>query len=147
MYIAWPEGYTAGRKRQMIKSFFKNLDDTVKEMWIGIIIWGMISELVTVWFVEDKVKCALGILIGCLLAAAGIYHMWKVLDTALDLGAGAQKYLTGRSWMRYGVFILVFGVLMISGWADPLTAFLGLMGMKAAAFMQPTVHKLLMKRR
>lgn len=130
-----------------MKHFFKELDSTVKEMWIGIVIWGILSELVTVWFVEDKANCALGVLIGCILAMAGVWHMWKVLDTALDLGDGAQKYLTGRSWMRYGVFILVFGVLMISGWADPLTAFLGLMGMKAAAFMQPTIHKLIMKRR
>lgn len=131
----------------MIKRFFENLDATVKEMWIGVVIWGVLSELVTVWFVEDKVNCALGVLIGCLMAMAGVWHMWKVLDRALDLGDGAQKYLTARSWMRYGVFVIIFGVLMISEWANPLTAFLGLMGMKAAAFMQPTVHKIIMKRR
>ena len=131
----------------MIKRFFENLDATVKEMWIGVVIWGVLSELVTVWFVEDKVNCALGVLIGCILAMAGVWHMWMVLERALDLGSGAQKYLTARSWMRYGVFVLIFGVLMISEWANPLTAFLGLMGMKAAAFMQPTVHKIIMKRR
>lgn len=130
-----------------MKHFFQNLDATVKELWLGIGIWGILCELVTVWFVQDRVNCCLGILVGCLLAAAGVWHMWKVLDRALDLGDGAQKYLTARSWMRYGVFVAIFGVLMVTEWANPLTAFLGLMGMKAAAYMQPAVHKFIEKRR
>ncbi|MDO4331985.1 MAG: hypothetical protein Q4C58_04785 [Eubacteriales bacterium] len=130
-----------------MKHFWRNIDSTVKEMWLGIGIWGVACELVMVWFVRDKAGCSLGILVGCLLAAAGVWHMWKVLDTALDLGDGAQKYLTVRSWIRYGVFVAVFGVLMITGWANPLTAFLGLMGMKAAAYLQPAVHKFIEKRR
>lgn len=127
--------------------FLRNADTTVKEMWLGIMLWGIACELVTVWFVKDKVSCGLGILTGCLLAAAGVWHMWKVLDTALDLGEGAQKYLTVRSWARYGVFVFAFAVLMLTEWANPLTAFLGLMGMKAAAYLQPAVHKILNKRR
>lgn len=127
--------------------FFRNTNATVKEMWLGIGIWGAVCELVMVWFVEDRMNVSLGILVGCLLAMAGIWHMWKVLDTALELGEGAQKYLTARSWMRYGVFVVIFGVLMVTKWANPLTAFLGLMGMKAAAYMQPAVHKFIEKRR
>lgn len=127
--------------------FFRNADTTVKEMWIGILLWGLACELVTVWFVKDRLSGGLGILIGCLLAAAGVWHMWKVLDTALDLGDGAQKYLTVRSWARYGVFVIVFAILMVTEWANPLTAFFGLMGMKAAAYLQPAVHKFISKRR
>lgn len=127
--------------------FFRNLDATVRELWIGIGIWGVICELISVWFVKDKLNCGLGLLIGCLMAAAGVWHMWKVLDRALDLGDAAQKYLTVRSWARYGVFVLVTGVLMVTEWANPLTAFLGLMGMKAAAYLQPAVHKIIEKRR
>lgn len=130
-----------------MKRFFRNMDATVKELWLGIGIWGAACELVTVWFVKDRANCGLGILTGCLLAMAGVWHMWKVLDRALDLGDGAQKYLTARSWMRYGVFVVIFGVLMVTEWANPLTAFLGLMGMKAAAYMQPAVHKFIEKRR
>lgn len=130
-----------------MKHFWQNIDATVKEMWLGIGIWGVVCELVMIWFVKDKAGCSLGVLIGCLLAWAGVWHMWKVLDRALDLGDGAQKYLTVRSWIRYGVFVAVFGVLMITGWANPLTAFLGLMGMKVAAYLQPVVHKFIGKRR
>lgn len=130
-----------------MKSLIQNIDATVKELWIGIGIWGVACELVMIWFVKDKTGCSLGVLIGCLLAMGGIWHMWKVLDRALDMGEAAQKYLTVRSWIRYGVFVVVFGILMITEWANPLTAFLGLMGMKAAAYLQPAVHKIMEKRR
>lgn len=130
-----------------MKQFWKRIDATVREMWIGIGIWGIACELVTVWFCRDKTASSLGILIGCLMAAAAVFHIWKTLDTALDLGEGAQKYLTVRSWLRYGVFVLIFGILMVTEWANPLTAFLSLMGMKAAAYMQPAVHKFIEKRR
>ena len=127
--------------------FLKNADTTVKEMWIGIAVWGIASELVTVWCVKNGIYSGLGLLIGCVLAAAGVWHMWSSIDQALDLGDGAQKFMAGRSWIRYGVFVAVFAVLMVTKIADPLTAFLGLMGMKVSAYLQPTVHKVLEKRR
>ena len=127
--------------------FFQKADTTVKEMWIGIAVWGFVCELATVWLVKDRACCALGLLIGCILAAAGIYHMWRTIDRALDLGDGAQKFMTARSWMRYVLFIVVFAVLMVTDAASPLTAFLGLMGMKMSAYLQPIVHRISKKRR
>ena len=50
---------------------------------------------------KDRLYSGLGILIGMLLAMAGIWHMWKVLDTALELGDGAQKYATSKNLLRY----------------------------------------------
>ena len=81
-----------------------------------------------------------GILIGMLLAMAGIWHMWKVLDTALELGDGAQKYATSKNLLRYAVVLVVFAVLMLTHFADPLAAFAGLMGMKASAYLQPFIR-------
>lgn len=127
--------------------FFGKADTTVKEMWIGICIWGVVCELITLWFAENRLYAGLGILIGCVLAAAGIWHMWSTIDRALDLGDGAQKFLTARSWIRYGVFVAVFAVLMVTEAAHPLTAFLGLMGMKISAYLQPMIHKVSEKRR
>lgn len=123
-----------------MRYFFKNMDATVKEMWFGASVWGAICELASVWWVKDPVNVSLGVLVGTLLALAGIWHMWKVLDTALDLGDGAQKYLTARSLLRYLAFVVVFAVLMVTRWADPLAAFAALMGIKISAYLQPFVH-------
>ena len=71
-----------------MRNFFKKIDETVREMWLGTFLWGCLCELVSVWWVKDRLYSGLGILIGMLLAMAGIWHMWKVLDTALELGNG-----------------------------------------------------------
>ena len=127
--------------------FLKGINGTVKEMWLGIGLWGLTAALIVPWFVKDVSGCLLGLLIGCLLACVCVWHMWKTLDTALDLGDGAQKYMTLRSLARYGVIVLAFAVLMVTDCANPLTAFAGLMGMKVSAYLQPSVHKYLEKRR
>ena len=113
---------------------------TVREMWLGTFLWGCLCELVSVWWVKDRLYSGLGILIGMLLAMAGIWHMWKVLDTALELGNDAQKYATSKNLLRYAVVLVVFAVLMLTHFADPLAAFAGLMGMKASAYLQPFIR-------
>lgn len=130
-----------------MRTFFKNMNETVKEMWVGAFIWGVVCELASVWWVEDPLSVSLGILIGMLLAVSGIWHMWKMLDNALDRGAGAQKYLTIRNLLRFLVFVLVFAVLMLTKWANPLAAFAALMGIKVSAYLQPFVHNYREKRR
>ena len=116
-----------------MRNFFKKIDETVREMWLGTFLWGCLCELVSVWWVKDRLYSGLGILIGML-------HMWKVLDTALELGDGAQKYVTSKNLLRYAVVLVVFAVLMLTHFADPLAAFAGLMGMKASAYLQPFIR-------
>ena len=83
-----------------MRNFFKKIDETVREMWLGTFLWGCLCELVSVWWVKDRLYSGLGILIGMLLAMAGIWHMWKVLDTALILhmehGGGNNSTFTTR---------------------------------------------------
>ena len=112
-----------------MRNFFKKIDETVREMWLGTFLWGCLCELVSVWWVKDRLYSGLGILIGMLLAMAGIWHMWKVLDTALELANDAQKYATSKNLL-----------LMLTHFADPLAAFAGLMGMKASAYLQPFIR-------
>ena len=123
-----------------MRNFFKKIDETVREMWLGTFLWGCLCELVSVWWVKDRLYSGLGILIGMLLSMAGIWHMWKVLDTALELGNDAQKYATSKNLLRYAVVLVVFAVLMLTHFADPLAAFAGLMGMKASAYLQPFIR-------
>ena len=122
------------------------LNGSLLEMGIGIWIWGAGGELLTVWFVDDRLRCAVGLFLGCLLATAAAWHMWKTLDQALDMGEEAAKFVTVRSALRYGAFVLVFILLMVTDFANPLTAFLGLMGLKASAYLQPAIHKIMTKK-
>ena len=47
-----------------MRKFFKKIDETVREMWLGTFLWGCLCELVSVWWVKDRLYSGLGILIG-----------------------------------------------------------------------------------
>ncbi|HJA30141.1 MAG TPA: hypothetical protein H9956_00605 [Candidatus Eisenbergiella pullicola] len=51
-----------------------------------------------------------------------------------------------KSAIRYGLFVLVFAFITATDFASPLTAFLGVMGLKIAAYLQPVIHKLVTKK-
>ncbi len=40
---------------------------------------------------------------------------------------------------------MVMGITMVNGFTNPLAAFLGIMGLKVAAYMQPFTHKLIIR--
>lgn len=67
--------------------------------------------------------------------------MWKVLDTALELGNDAQKYATSKNLLRYAVVLVVFAVLMLTHFADPLAGVCRFgMGRKLRAYLQPFIR-------
>jgi hypothetical protein len=89
---------------------------------------------------------SIGLWIGVGLALFLAWHMWKTLDEALGLGAaGAQKVMRKQSLLRYGAVIAVLGILMWGKFASPLAAFLGVMTLKVAAYLQPITHKVVLK--
>lgn len=121
----------------------ERIDKTVLDLWLGILLWSVICELVLLIFVQDKLGCSLGLAAGAVLACGCVYHMWWALDRGLSNEAAAQQMIRRHSLIRYGVIILVFGIIMVTKAANPLTAFLGIMGLKAAAYIQPLTHRLL----
>lgn len=117
--------------------------NTLFELSAGIVLWGIICQLIGVWFTADKLGYSQGLAIGTVLAVLSGIHMWRALDKALDFsGDAASKMIVRSSIIRYLVIVAVLAVIMISGAANPLSAFLGLMGLKVSAYIQPFTHKL-----
>ncbi len=126
----------------------KTIPDTLAELFAGITASALLVQGVIVWLVKDRLSYSIGLWIGAALAAGLAWHMWRTLDQALDLGeAGAQKQMRRQSALRYGVVILVLGVLMMTQAANPLAAFLGIMTLKVAAYLQPVTHKVIIRLR
>lgn len=122
----------------------KKLPDTVTEMWIGECLWGVVCELIGVWFVTDKLGCSIGLWLGVILSAYSAYHMWKCIDVAMDMQEdSASKYLGSRYIIRYFLLIILVVALYFTGWGNPFAAFVGYLGMKPAAYIAPFIHKLL----
>ena len=126
----------------------RKINETLLELLIGILLWGVIWQAAGTWFVSDKVGCSLGLWLGVVTAGLCAVHMYHSLDRALDFSEkDAQKYVMSRNMMRYGLIMAVLLVLMITEAGNPLCCFLGVMGLKAAAYLQPLLHKVFKKRR
>lgn len=112
------------------------------EMWAGGILFGVLCQVSIVWFVKDKAGYSIGLWLGIVAAVLTMLHLSISLDKALDLDeGGAKKHMVIQNLVRYFVIIVFLVVLMITDFANPLAAFLGLMGVKAGAYLQPFIHK------
>lgn len=112
------------------------------EMWAGCILFGVLCQVSVVWFVKDKAGYSIGLWLGIVAAILTMLHLGISLDKALDLDeGGAKKHMVTQNLVRYFVLIIFLVVLMITDFANPLAAFLGLMGVKAGAYLQPFIHK------
>ena len=121
----------------------KRLNDALPGLIAGIILYGVLVEVIGVWFAEDKLRYTTGLLIGIALACGMAVHMAWSLNMALDLGeSGAVKKMQLHNLLRYGIVVVVIFALWLSGIGNPVVAFLGIMGLKVAAYLQPFTHKL-----
>ncbi len=117
------------------------IDETLLELLMGILLFTVVCQIIGMWFVPSMSAYTIGLWIGALLAGLSAIHMWWALDRNLTVNAdnekGAQAFATKWSMIRYAVILLVFLVLCLTDFAYPLAAFLGIMGLKIGAYLQP----------
>ena len=128
-----------------MKEKIKKISETLKELLIGILFYGIIVEIIGICFIKDKMYFSVGLWFGIVLALAAAVHMWRGLNIGLDLGDNAGKYVLSQNMIRYGVIVVAFGALCIMDFGNPIAAFVGIMGLKAGAYLQPFTHKILLK--
>lgn len=128
---------------QKLKNWLNGLSDVLPDLLIGILLYGVVCEAVGLIFVKDRLFYSVGLLIGILCAMGMAVHMAWSLNMALDLGeSGAVKKMQLHNLLRYGIVVVVIFALWLSGIGNPVVAFLGIMGLKVAAYLQPFTHKL-----
>lgn len=79
----------------MMKNLLEKVNETVLELWTGILLWGIVCQLIPVWFLKEKADYSLGLWLGILLAGASAFHMWWALDRGLSRG-GAARAISGK---------------------------------------------------
>lgn len=126
------------------------MDETLKELLTGISLFEILAVLVGIWFVDSPVKYVLGVLAGAVLAILAAIHMYwsirKNLEVNMDNASAANAYSVKSSMIRYGVILIVFLFFCLTDIAYPLAVFLGIMGLKAGAYLQPFTHKYLFRK-
>lgn len=126
----------------MEKSRKKKIDTTLFELCLGIFVYGIVCQAVLLIF-SRRADYSIGLWVGVILGIAGSIHMWWSLNRGLDMGEkGAVKTVTAQSLIRYFVLMGAMTLCAFSGAADPIFVFLGYMGMKVSAYMQPFIHRI-----
>lgn len=127
----------------------KKINPTLVELWVGSAFFSMLALLIGIWFVENKVAYALGLLVGMITSMYLAWHMAKSIDKMLEqakLGADASAGMRVSSLLRYGIVVLVLIVsALVSEWVNPISVFIGVFGLKVAAYLQPFTHKIVFK--
>ena len=127
----------------------KKQNATLIELWVGIVFFVLISLLAGIWFVENKIAYVFGLLIGALTAVYLAWHMARSIDKMLDkaeLGVDPGAGMRLSSLLRYGIVVLVLIITaFISEWVNPISTFVGILGLKVAAYLQPFTHKIVFK--
>ncbi len=125
----------------------KRLNDALPGLVLGILIYGVLAELIGVWFVSDKLRYTTGLAIGIALACGLAIHIAVVLQDAIDIygESRAQTKIIAKSILRYIVVVIVFFVMMKWNIGNLFAAFIGVLGLKVSAYLQPFAHKLISK--
>lgn len=119
----------------------KRINETLLELITGIVLFAALCQISLVWLVERRLWYSLGLWLGAAMAVGCAVHMYRSLDMAFDCGEEAGKILQKKSLERYFIIVVVLGAMMVTEAVNPLSAFLGLMGLKVAAYIQPFTHK------
>lgn len=121
----------------------RRLNKALPSLLCGIIGYGLLVQLVGVWFVEDKLRYSSGLWIGIILAVGMAIHMAVVIeDTVTIYGEqGAKSRVITQSILRYLVILIVFLLTAKFELGNILMTFIGVMGLKASAYLQTLVNK------
>lgn len=119
----------------------KGMNRALLELLMGILFLGVVLQIAGLFLVEEMLKYSLALWLGVAAAVVSAVHMYVSLDKALSMGAGAYGKATKSAMIRYFGWALLLGVLMVTKVLNPIHAFLGLLTLKVAAYLQPFTHK------
>jgi heme O synthase-like polyprenyltransferase len=122
----------------------KEINESLPDLILGILLFGILAEVLPIWFIQDKAGYTIGLILGVMTAVFAAWHMAWSMDKAFDYDEGtATKQLQKSSTLRYGVQLIVLGVLLVTGVGNPIAAVLGMWSLKVAAYLAPFTHKLI----
>ncbi len=128
----------------MIK-WMKRLNQALPMLVLGILAYGLLVELIGVWFVGDKIRYTTGLIIGIACAIGLAIHIAMIIEESVRIGEGHEKLLSFKSVMRYLVLCVVMIVMSYFKLGNMFTAIIGILGLKVSAYAQPLLNKFIAK--
>lgn len=105
----------------------------------GILLYGVLLQLAGVWFVDDKLHYSIGLWYGTAIAVGMAVNLATVIFDSVAMGDSehAQRRIIAKSLLRYAVVVILFFILGYFNFGNLFMAFLGVLGLKVSAYLQP----------
>ncbi|MCL2051395.1 MAG: hypothetical protein FWG91_06690 [Lachnospiraceae bacterium] len=123
--------------------FGTEINAVLFEMIMGIIIYGLACQVIIIWFVSEKLDFSMGLWAGILIAIGYSAHLWWSIGRYLYMGTYAAGLSRKHMLFRYLIVTVMLVWAAVAGLTQFLAAVLGIFGIKAGAFMQPLLRKIL----
>ncbi|MBQ8040273.1 MAG: hypothetical protein IJ274_10460 [Lachnospiraceae bacterium] len=126
----------------------RRLNNVLPELILGIIVYGVLAEVIGIWFVTDKLAYTIGLVAGVLMACGMAINMASVILDTMDgyVGeAGARVRVAGKAALRYCIVAVLFMVMAKFEIGNFYASFIGVLGLKISAYLQPFTHKVILK--
>lgn len=116
-----------------------------REMILIMVAFGLLVQTILLLF-QDKMYHSLGLWAGIAIGIASSIHMRVSLEDAMEQDEdGAVKYVRSRFVIRYLVTAVVLAAVIYLRIGSIVTVLIGIVGLKISAYLQPIIHKLLVK--
>jgi len=117
------------------------MNEALPGLLLGILVYGVIVELIGVFFVKDPLRYSTGLWTGVFCAMGMAIHIASIIQESVRLGGTHTKRMSFFSVLRYLVVAGIFFLMMYLNWGSLIPGFLGLLGLKVSAYAQPFFHK------
>lgn len=114
----------------------------LKELGGIMLIYGGLIQAGGMWFVQDKLDFTTGLWIGIALAFFLLWHMNRSIQNAVELDEeGAIHRMRGGTSIRTVAILAIVVIVYYLSLGNVLMVFVGALGLKVAAYLQPFVHE------
>lgn len=124
----------------------KKKENILIELLAGIILWGILVQIICTIFFKDYLYNAIGLWSGVAIACFMAIHLKRSLEDALDLGEEeAVKRARSGYATRMTVAAVAMGIVIYFNIGNPLTLLVGALALKISAYTQPHMHKMFLR--
>lgn len=113
-------------------------------MIYGLLVWIVTVALILVIVSDHRWAMLCGVVLGGMVAAGILFHMFHHLDIALDMDPKqAGRHIRLAAIRRMAAMAVCAGAsVYLYRYIHPVGMILGMFGIKVSAFLYPSIHKI-----